>query len=76
MGGEYHGRTINKLWKQQTSDRHAAEKCITQNVMERAGLPRTELPAAPHINGPHSQMYEAWFGMIDPPGDYSVFDMS
>jgi D-alanyl-D-alanine carboxypeptidase len=21
-------------------------------------------------------MYEAWFGMIDPPRDYSVYDMS
>ena len=53
-----------------------AEKCITQNVIERAGLRDTELPAGPHISGPHSQMYEAWFGMIDPPRDYSVFDMS
>jgi D-alanyl-D-alanine carboxypeptidase len=53
-----------------------AEKCITQNVIERAGLRHTELPAGPHVSGPHSQMYEAWFGMIDPPRDYSVFDMS
>src|SRR3954464_2460120 len=53
-----------------------AEKCITQNVIERAGLPDTELPSGPHINGPHSQIYEAWFGMIDPPHDYSVYDMS
>ena len=53
-----------------------AEKCITQNVIERAGLRDTELPAGPHISGPHSQMYEAWFGMIDPPRDYSVYDMS
>jgi D-alanyl-D-alanine carboxypeptidase len=53
-----------------------AEKCITQNVIERAGLKDTELPVGPYVSGPHSQMYEAWFGMIDPPGDYSVFDMS
>ena len=53
-----------------------AEKCITQNVIERAGLRDSELPTGPHISGPHSQMYEAWFGMIDPPRDYSVFDMS
>jgi D-alanyl-D-alanine carboxypeptidase len=52
------------------------ENCITRNVIERAGLRDTELPAGPHISGPHSQMYEAWFGMIDPPRDYSVFDMS
>jgi D-alanyl-D-alanine carboxypeptidase len=53
-----------------------AEKYITQNVIERAGLPDTELPAGPHVDGPHSQIYEAWFGMIDPPRDYSVYDMS
>jgi D-alanyl-D-alanine carboxypeptidase len=54
----------------------SAEKCITQDVIERAGLRDTELPVGPHIGGPHSQMYEAWFGMIDPPRDYSVYDMS
>lgn len=53
-----------------------AQRCITQNVIERAGLQDTELPDEPAISGPHSQMYEAWFGMIDPPRDYSVFDMS
>jgi D-alanyl-D-alanine carboxypeptidase len=53
-----------------------AEQCITHNVIERAGLRDTELPAGPHVSGPHWQMYEAWFGMIDPPRDYSVYDMS
>ena len=53
-----------------------AEKYITRNVIERAGLPDTELPAGPHVDGPHSRIYEAWFGMIDPPRDYSVYDMS
>ena len=53
-----------------------AEKCITQNVIERAGLRGTEFPTGPHVSGPHSQMYESWFGMIDPPRDYSVYDMS
>lgn len=53
-----------------------AEKYITQNVIEPAGLRDTELPAEPYVNGPHSQIYEAWFGMIDPPRDYSVYDMS
>jgi D-alanyl-D-alanine carboxypeptidase len=53
-----------------------AEQCITQNVIERAGLRDTELPTGSHVGGPHSQMYEAWFGMIDPPRDYSVYDMS
>ncbi|MEV3926068.1 serine hydrolase domain-containing protein [Actinomadura coerulea] len=54
----------------------AAEKYITRNVIERAGLRDTEFPDGPRINGPHSQAYEAFFGMIDPPRDYSVFDMS
>ncbi|GAT80053.1 hydrolase [Streptomyces sp. F-3] len=53
-----------------------AERYITRNVIERAGLRDTELPTGPHIKGPHSRLYEAWFGMIDPPRDYSVYDMS
>jgi D-alanyl-D-alanine carboxypeptidase len=53
-----------------------AETCITRNVLERAGLRDSELPDGPDVSGPHSQMYEAWFGMIDPPRDYSVYDMS
>ena len=53
-----------------------AERYITRNVIERAGLRDTGFPAGPHVDGPHSQMYEAWFGMIDPPRDYSVYDMS
>jgi len=52
------------------------ENWITRNVIERAGLADTELPLGTHIRGPHSKMYEAWFGMIDPPRDYSVYDMS
>ncbi|WP_405164399.1 beta-lactamase family protein [Nocardia sp. NBC_01499] len=54
----------------------SAEKCITRNVIEHAGLHDTELPAGPYINGSHSLHYESWFGMIDPPRDYSVYDMS
>ncbi|MGW7410890.1 serine hydrolase domain-containing protein [Streptomyces sp. NPDC054863] len=54
----------------------AAERCITENVIERAGLQDTRFPSGPHIEGPHSRMYESWFGMIDPPRDYSVYDMS
>jgi D-alanyl-D-alanine carboxypeptidase len=53
-----------------------AERYITRNVIERAGLRDTELPAEPYVDGPHSRMYEAWFGMIDPPRDFSVYDMS
>ncbi|WP_229925933.1 serine hydrolase domain-containing protein [Streptomyces longispororuber] len=53
-----------------------AEQYISRNVIERAGLRDTELPTGPHVRGPHSRLYEAWFGMIDPPRDYSVYDMS
>ncbi|WP_377273515.1 serine hydrolase domain-containing protein [Peterkaempfera sp. SMS 1(5)a] len=53
-----------------------AERYITRNIIERAGLRDTELPTEPYLHGPHSRMYEAWFGMIDPPRDYSVYDMS
>lgn len=54
----------------------SAERHIRQSVIERARLCDTELPTGPDISGPHSKMYEAWFGMIDPPKDYSVYDMS
>jgi D-alanyl-D-alanine carboxypeptidase len=63
-----------QLLQEVTGD--TAERYITRNVIERAGLQHTELPAGPHVDGPHSQLYEAWFGMIDPPRDYSVYDMS
>ncbi|WP_053642205.1 MULTISPECIES: serine hydrolase domain-containing protein [unclassified Streptomyces] len=53
-----------------------AERCITRNVIERAGLRDTGFPTGPSVEGPHSRLYEAWFGMIDPPRDYSVYDMS
>jgi D-alanyl-D-alanine carboxypeptidase len=53
-----------------------AERYITRNVIERAGLRDTGFPDGPYVEGPHSRMYEAWFGMIDPPRDYSVYDMS
>lgn len=53
-----------------------AEECITQNVIKLAELNHTELPTGTNINGPHSLIYESWFGMIDPPRDYSIYDMS
>ncbi|MER0243450.1 serine hydrolase domain-containing protein [Streptomyces sp. HSW2009] len=52
------------------------DKYLTEHVIERAGLRSTGLPTRPEIAGPHAKGYEAWFGMIDPPRDYSVFDMS
>ncbi|MRH89212.1 serine hydrolase [Nocardia sp. SYP-A9097] len=54
----------------------SAEKYITSDIIERAGLRDTGFPDGTEIDGPHSLHYESWFGMIDPPRDYSVFDMS
>ncbi|MBP2401552.1 D-alanyl-D-alanine carboxypeptidase precursor [Streptomyces netropsis] len=53
-----------------------AEEYITRNVIERAGLRHTAFPTGPRIEGPHSRMYEAFYGLIDPPRDYSVYNMS
>ncbi|MEU6559058.1 serine hydrolase domain-containing protein [Nocardia nova] len=53
-----------------------AEKYITRNVIERAALADTTFPDGPDISGSHARHYESWFGMIDPPRDYSVYDMS
>ena len=54
----------------------AAEDWITRSVIERAGLRHTEFPVGPRIDGPHSRLYESWFGMLDPARDYGDFDMS
>ncbi|NGY64025.1 beta-lactamase family protein [Lentzea sp. NEAU-D13] len=53
-----------------------AERWITRNVIERAGLRNTMFPTGTRIEGPHPQMFEALFGLLDPPRDYSVYDMS
>lgn len=53
-----------------------AEDYITRNVIRRAGLRDTAFPRSPHIQGPHSKAYEALYGLIDPPRDYSVYNMS
>ncbi|MGP3637724.1 serine hydrolase domain-containing protein [Streptomyces sp. 24-1644] len=53
-----------------------AEAYITRNVIERAGLRHTEFPDGTRIKGPHSRMYEALWGVLDPPRDYSVYNMS
>ncbi|MFC4529276.1 serine hydrolase domain-containing protein [Sphaerisporangium dianthi] len=52
------------------------ETYITRNVIDRAGLRDTYFPRTPFIPGPHSKMYEALYGLIDPPRDYSVYNMS
>ncbi|RVX38518.1 D-alanyl-D-alanine carboxypeptidase [Nonomuraea polychroma] len=53
-----------------------AEDYITRNVIRKAGLRHTSFPRTPRIPGPHSKAYESMFGLIDPPRDYSVYDMS
>ncbi|CCH32395.1 serine hydrolase domain-containing protein [Actinosynnema sp. NPDC047251] len=65
---------LGRLLEQVTGT--AAEECITHNVIERAGLRDTGFPDGPRFSGPQSQSYESWFGMIDPPRDFSEFDMS
>ncbi|MEV6907888.1 serine hydrolase domain-containing protein [Amycolatopsis sp. NPDC051071] len=53
-----------------------AEEHIAGSVIEPAGLTQTGFPGEPQIEEPHSRMYEALFGRIDPPRDYSVYNMS
>ncbi|MFD9728151.1 serine hydrolase domain-containing protein [Streptomyces sp. NPDC059072] len=53
-----------------------AEAYITHDVIERAGLRETSFPTGPWIEGPHARMYEAFYGLLDPPRDYSVYNMS
>ncbi len=53
-----------------------AEEYITRHVIRAAGLRDTSFPRTPVIPGPHSKAYEALYGYIDPPRDYSVYDMS
>ncbi|MFG3000684.1 serine hydrolase domain-containing protein [Streptomyces sp. NPDC048340] len=53
------------------------ERVITRNVIRRAGLKDTYFPGTdPRIKGPHSKMYENLGGLIDPPRDYSEYDMT
>ncbi|GAA2769241.1 serine hydrolase domain-containing protein [Streptomyces indiaensis] len=53
-----------------------ASTYLTRHVIDRAGLRHTYLPRTPYIKGPHARMYESWFGRLDPPRDFSVYDMS
>ena len=67
-------RLLGRLLEQVTGA--TAEECITRDAIEPAGLGDTGFPAGPRIDGPHPRMYEAWFGLLDPPRDHSVYDMS
>ncbi|TDB80491.1 class A beta-lactamase-related serine hydrolase [Actinomadura sp. KC216] len=53
-----------------------AEKYIAQHVISKAGLKHTYFPSGPHIDGPHSRMYESLYQQVKPPRDYSTFNMS
>lgn len=53
-----------------------AEAYITRHVIRPAGLRHTYYPSSPVIKGPHARMYESFYGLIDPPRDYSTYDMS
>lgn len=53
------------------------ERLIAEDVIRRAGLRDTYFPGAdPHIRGAHARMYESFYGLIDPPRDYSVYNMT
>ncbi|MFE0376506.1 serine hydrolase domain-containing protein [Streptomyces inhibens] len=52
------------------------QKYITRNVIRKAGLKHTHFPASARISGPHSKMYESFYGLISPARDYSTYDMS
>jgi D-alanyl-D-alanine carboxypeptidase len=54
----------------------SAENYITREVIGRAHLRHTWFPTRPRIRGPHSLMYESLFGLLDPPRDYSIYNMS
>ncbi|WP_245669199.1 serine hydrolase domain-containing protein [Nocardia speluncae] len=52
------------------------EQYIAEQVIGRAGLEHTYFPDRPELGEPHSRMYEALYGAIDPPRDYSTYDNS
>ncbi|MFG2014602.1 serine hydrolase domain-containing protein [Actinomadura geliboluensis] len=53
-----------------------AEQYITRNVIEKAGLKDTYFPSSPWIAEPHPRMYESLYQHVQPPRDYSVYNMS
>ncbi|MFE2362778.1 serine hydrolase domain-containing protein [Streptomyces virginiae] len=53
------------------------ERLIAKDVIRRAGLRDTYFPGTdPHIRGAHARMYESFYGLIDPPRDYSIYNMT
>uniref|UniRef100_UPI00104174EE serine hydrolase domain-containing protein n=1 Tax=Actinomadura roseirufa TaxID=2094049 RepID=UPI00104174EE len=53
-----------------------AETYITDHVIRKAGLKHTYFPDGPRIREPHPRMYESLYQHVNPPRDYSTFDMS
>ncbi|MUN40797.1 serine hydrolase [Actinomadura sp. NEAU-AAG5] len=53
-----------------------AEEYITREVIRKAGLKHTYFPTGPYVHGAHPRMYESLYQHVNPPRDYSVFDMS
>ncbi|MGW1280009.1 serine hydrolase domain-containing protein [Streptomyces tsukubensis] len=53
-----------------------AQRHITEHVIRPTGLKDTYFPRTPFVEGPHARMYDSGLGAIDPPRDYSVYDMS
>ncbi|XRQ05582.1 serine hydrolase domain-containing protein [Actinomadura welshii] len=53
-----------------------AEKYIQRHVIAEAGLTDTYFPSSPWVFGPHPRMYESLYQHVDPPRDYSTYDMS
>ncbi|MGW8506928.1 serine hydrolase domain-containing protein [Streptomyces sp. CLCI03] len=53
------------------------EQVITRDVIRRVGLRDTYFPGTdPRIRGAHARMYESFYGLIDPPRDYSDYNMT
>lgn len=50
------------------------EEYVAGQIIAAAHLAETEVPSGPQLREPHSRMYEALFGLIDPPRDYSQYD--
>lgn len=53
-----------------------AEQYIARNVIDKAGLKHTYFPSSPWIAGSHSRMYESLYQHVEPPRDYSTYNMS
>ncbi|WP_369200457.1 serine hydrolase domain-containing protein [Streptomyces sp. PU-14G] len=54
-----------------------ARSYINKHVIRAAKLHDTTFPDSPVIRGPHSRMYNySQYSLIDPPKDYSVYNMS